>query len=196
MKSRLDLQSQERRSLTLALALSDLPGAGWAQVGERSWRVGATFPREKDEAVRRAHHAGLYTAARFFMKDGLELGFSSQVAEYTSLEDAASRVPLLPAQMLHNHGRTRLRERVFEEESIPGVSPSIVFEQFSTDRDGAGFGQYAGGSAGGALFVVACTTIQFGRHDEPDERWSWPDLLALAELQAEKIRRAQNEPKD
>ena len=96
-------------------------------------------------------------------------------------------------ESLHNHGRTRLRERIFEEESIPGVSPSIVFEQFSTDRDGAGFGQYAGGSAGGVLFVVACTTIEYGLREEPGSRWPWSELLALAALQSDKVRRLQNE---
>ena len=193
MKSRLDLQAQERRSLTLALALSDLPGAGWAQVGEKSWRIGATFPREKDEAVRRAHHAGLYTGARFFKKGGLELGFSSQVAEYTSAEDAASRVRTLPAQTLKSHGRTVITQRIFEDEEVPGVDHSIVFEQFSAGMDGSGFGQYAGGCESNVLFLVACTTIEYGLREEPSSRWPWSELLALAALQSDKVRRLQNE---
>jgi hypothetical protein len=178
----------------MALSLSDLPGAGWRQVGEKSWRIGSTFPRDRDEATRRAHQAGLYTAARFFMKNEIELGFSAQVSAYASSEDAASRVSALPALTLNNHGRTLMSERTFEDRMIPGVSRSKVFEQFSSDREGSGFGQYAGGCQGNILFIVSCTTIQYGRRDEPEERWSWSELVALAQLQADKVRRLQNEP--
>jgi hypothetical protein len=103
-------------------------------------------------------------------------------------------VPNLPAQVLKDRSRTVRKESTFTDMAIPGVSDSIVFEQSSTGRDGSGVGQYAGASVGHVLFTVACTTIDYGRHDDTDARWPWSELLALAERQARKIRRIQDEP--
>jgi len=176
----------------MTLSLADLPGRGWTQVGEKSWRVGSTIPREKSDATRRAHQARLYSATRYFAKDGLEWGFWSQVAEYVSREDAASKVSSLPAQILSSHGRT-LRTQTMLDWRVPGVEGPLVFEQSSAGKDGSFLGQYAGGLVGNVVFVVACTTTQFGRRDEPTERWPWPELIDVASLQAKKIARIQNE---
>jgi hypothetical protein len=194
MQNRHHLHEQQRRSLDLTLSVADFPDADWTQVGEKSARIGVGIGRERSDATRRARDAGLFSAVRFFEKRDLELGFWAQIAQYATPEDASSRVSTLPAQILHSHGRTLVRERTLEDERVPGVAHSIVFEQSSTGRDGSGAGHYAGGSEGDVLFVVACTTIHYGRHDEADVRWPWSELLTLAELQADKIRRLKSPP--
>jgi hypothetical protein len=166
----------------MLLEQTDLPGADWSSIGDRSWRP--IFIARHDDVTRRARHTGAYVALRFFSQSTSNRSLWIQVAPFASSDDADARVPILRNRILNNPGRSVVKETVFDDRRIIGASRSTIFEQSSSGRGGIGLGRYAGGSVGNVAFMVACTVVGNG---SPIDIWPWSDVMDLAELQANKI---------
>ncbi len=75
-----------------------------------------------------------------------------------------------------------MAEQVVEDRGLPGVPDAWLYEKTVTGPDGTRHTRYVAGTVGRVMFIASCS-------GEPGQ-WTWDDLLALAETQAELVLRA------
>jgi hypothetical protein len=172
--------SERKKSLVMSLNPEELPGRGWAMLGERIYRSGSIGP--DGDRAKRSRQAGGVAVWRSFELDAPHRGLWSQVAPYASADDAESAVPILLSIAEKNPsfvGRV-VEERKNDELTIANVNHLYAVERITVEnRGGAGGTKYVVGSIDRIIFVVACS--QYG------DGWEWSEVASVAELQARKI---------
>ncbi len=171
--------SQRRRSLATLLEASDLPGSGWSQLHEGSWRMGMS--RRFGPISRRARMSGSCAALRRYRQETPPRGVFIQAGPYASAEDAE----VVASQARSAGGITwtgvaRLEESQVDDVAVPTVDDSLVWEHRTARGDYVGFQRFISGRVVNVVFVVAGTAKEPGM--------AWEDLVAIAAAQATKIR--------
>src|ERR1039458_1035506 len=107
----------------------------------------------------------------------------TQVIPYASEHDADLSVPLQRNTFIRNpRSKVTVEEtRVVEGKTVPNVSTACFLEMLTTGAKGPGVTRYVIGSVKQVVFLVAC--IGYG------EGWSWEEVIAIAVLQAERVRK-------
>jgi hypothetical protein len=78
---------------------------------------------------------------------------------------------------------TVTEEREIEDQHVPGVTNSWVYEQMTTGLpNGRGATRYVAGNVDRILFVVTCSGYL--------DAWPWAEVTSIAASQAVKVRRA------
>jgi len=172
----------KKRSLTMLLDLSELPGDDWKMLDQRTWRTGIATPIP--DWTKRANEAGSVTAWRSFgQKTGPSQTIWTQVTPFVSADDAQSALTDTPKNMMRNLWAevSPTSERVIEDYSIPDVTSQWFYEQEALSSEGASTSRFVAATVAEWLFVVACAGL--------DGTWIWADVITLASTQARKIRK-------
>ena len=177
-----DRDVQTARSLAMLLGVADLVGRGWEIVEERTWPTGE-LDSESDKS-RRAHAAGGITAWRSLAEAGSTRTAWFEVVPYATSGDAELSLRQVPRYFVGTSrpDQTVVSERVVDDEVLPGYTDTWIFEKLTTGPGGDDLSRYVGGTVDRILFLTS-----FGG---PDGVWSWGDVMALTERQAERVRLA------
>lgn len=173
---------QRVRSFAMLLGPADLPGPGWEIVEERHWPTGQLDPNS--DKSRRALRAGGITAWRSLARTGATRSAWVEVVPYATADDAALSLGQVPRFFV---GTQQPDEVVMSEQSIDdhhpaGVVDTWVYEKSTTGPAGSTLSRYVGGTVDQILFLTCLS----GR----EAFWPWPDVVDVAERQAEQVRTA------
>ncbi len=143
----------------MLLPLSDIPGVGWRQVAQTSWRIGMVAgPAEFLEIGRRALHTGGFNALRRFAQDDPQRGFFTQVAPFASSQDADDALTLMGISNLDSMRWPGVWSGWRIERSLTSTFPELITRRYlNMRRHGTG---------------VADTNDLFGE--------GWPTLRSLS----------------
>jgi len=149
---------------------------------DRTWPTGELDPAS--EKSRRARRAGVVTAWRTFRQPGSVRSAWVEVVPYATEEDAALSLRQSPRYFTGTNGpdENLVAEQVVEDRGLPGVPDAWLYEKTVRGPDGARHTRYVAGTVARVMFIASCS-------GEPGQ-WTWDDLLALAETQAELVLRA------
>jgi hypothetical protein len=158
----------------------ELPGSGWSVVEERSWPTGQ-LDRDSEKGQRALRFGGV-TAWRSFEEADTSRSVWVEAVPYASAEDAGVSLREAPRYFVgaRGPGEALVDESVVDDQVLPGVTDTWMFEKSTTSPGGDSLARYVGGTVGRILFLTC-----FARSDE---MWPWADVIALARLQAERIR--------
>jgi hypothetical protein len=174
------------RELVIRMLLeeADLPSDhSWSVVYESSHRSGAGSTIRKSDALRRARKVkGVGADRRFRDAEGMK-SIMSSVSTFASTEDAVSRVPLLPENIVRPPlgGFTIVSSRVVSEHEITAVPAPLVYEESFVGPNGPGTTRVVSGNVATRIFAVWCSA----RADP----WDWTIVNSLATKQVDRIRK-------
>lgn len=179
VKATLGSKPGSRAVLDTLLAADDLPGGGWEQRDERTWRTGEAGP-ETSWAIR-ARDVGSVTAWRSFERRDGSQGLWCQLTPLASPEDAASALVDLPSRMLANLRADVevVASRAVAPPVVPGAEHVWAQEQTTLGSRGEGVVRFLAATVGEQLFAVCAAG---------DEGWAWPGIIGLAQVQAARIK--------
>jgi hypothetical protein len=166
-------------SLSLLVEVSDLPGSGWRQIDERTWRTGSGGSDEGWAA--RAQEMNSITAWRSFESKSDQRWIWAQVAPMASSEDAVAAVAAAPSKGLANLRRRGEVVESGEVESpvVPGAAAVCAHGSTVEFGDALMRSSIVAASIGAVVFVVAFTAGV----DDP----SWGDLDRVLAAQAARV---------
>lgn len=169
-------KGSSRRSLDLLPLASDLPGRGWQQVGERTWKT-ARF-RSDSDWVRRAGRINSTTGTRWFTNPQLHCKVTLSVYPLLSDEDARAAVhegPSLRSGLAKSLGE----ERIAGDVAIPSSPATWASEQLVVPHNGSpAVTRFLRGCAGPVLFSL----VGSGSEHQPDVPPAWDSLVQIAEV--------------
>jgi len=174
-------KAARHESLSMLLEPSQLPGAGWTLLDQRSWRTG--FTSKPSEAARRARHARRFSAIRSFELAAASRWVWVEVMPFATAADAEAALPSLPTLFVSNPRAkvTVTGERRLEPDEIAEMADyPFVYEQTTSGEHGPSASRYAAGTVRHVVFIVA--TSAFG------EGWSWTEVASVAASQVAGIR--------
>ncbi len=175
--------SERRKSLAMLLAPSDLPGTGWRQLGEGSWRMGMS--RRFGSISRRARKSGSCTALRRYRQEDPPRGVFIQIGPWASAEDARTVAgQARSAGGMTWTGVTRLDERQVNDVDVPDLDDSLVWEHRNQRGDFLGYQRFISGRVENVVLMVSGTS--------QDPGMAWDDLVSIVTSQAEKLRTQQD----
>lgn len=168
------------RSFAMLLGPADLPGRGWEISEERHWPTGQLDPTS--EKSQRALQVGGVTVWRSLTQAEAMRSAWVEVVPYATAEDTVLSLRQVPRFFVgaQRPDETVVSERRVDDEHLPGVSDTWVYEKSTTDTTGASLSRYVGGAIDCVLFLTCCS----GR----EAFWSWPDVRDVAERQGERVR--------
>ena len=174
-------QAARRESLSMLLETSQLPGAGWAVLDQRSWRTG--FTSKTGEAARRARRARRFSAIRSFELAAESRWVWVEVMPFATAADAEAVLPRLPTLIVSNP-RAKVtvtgERRLGPDEVADMAEYPFVYEQATSGEQGPSASRYAAGTVGHVVFIVA--TSEYG------EGWAWAEVASVAEPLVARIR--------
>jgi hypothetical protein len=167
--------------LAMLLTARDLPGGGWKQADQRTWRSGEADP---DSAwARRARDIRSVTAWRSFENAGTSRWLWCQVTPLASASDAEAALDDLPRRLLKN-----LRAEVSVVGSRDVDPPALehsgrvwAHEQETEGPTGRGVTLLVAAAVGRMVTAVAGSSLGAG--------WTWDSFGIVASLQAERVAR-------
>ena len=166
-------------TLDALLDTADLPGDGWRQLDQRSWRAG-----EIDRGAswaKNARAAGSIVGWRSFQQAQPRRWLWTQMVVLPSPQDARAALDSLAGAGLRNL-RARVRvtaDRDVAAPVVPGASAIRAREQLTDGRGGAGRVLMLSLLKDRALTVLAASGT--------DGAWDWADLTAIAESQVRRL---------
>ncbi len=174
-----DQDVETAKSLAMLLRETDLIGARWKIVEERTWPTGGLD--SESEKSRRALAFGGITAWRSLADSESARKAWFEVVPYATSEDAALSLGQVPRFFV---GPTQpdqavISERVVDDQVLPGSTDTWIFEKRTSGPGGEDLSRYVGGTVDRILFLTC-----FGG---PDGVWSWADVLALTALQSARV---------
>lgn len=174
-------KSARRESLSMLLESSQLPGAGWTVLDQRSWRTG--FTSKTGEAARRARRARRFSAIRSFELAAQSRWVWVEVMPFATAVDAEAVLPSLPT-LIVNNPRAKVtvtgERRLGPDEVAEMAQYPFVYEQATAGEHGPSASRYAAGTVGHVVFIVA--TSEYG------EGWSWAEVASVAASLVARIR--------
>jgi hypothetical protein len=170
--------SERRKSLSMLLTASELPGVGWQQIGQRAWRMGVGSPR--GSIAPRGVPTGAFTVVRRFRQAHLGYALRIQLAPHASPADAQDHARNFRQGMVTRSGVTRLEERVLDNFAVPGVEAPLVWEHRTARGTARGYQRMITGSIEHIAFWVG------GSAQDPG--LPWDELTPIATSLATKIR--------
>ncbi len=166
----------------MLLHTADMAGPGWEIVEERTWPTGELDP--KSEKSQRALRAGGITAWRSLGQPGLSRSGWVEVVPYATADDARLSLRQVPRYFVGASGpdETVVAEQVIDDQILPGVPDTWIFEKATTGSGGTTQARYVAGTVDRILFLTCLS--------DRSEPWPWADVMGVAGLQADRIRRA------
>jgi hypothetical protein len=173
--------SKKRYSLSLLLAPSEIPGQGWRQIGEVSWRPGSLSRfRRRDPAVHK-RKKGSCSALRRYRQAEPPRGMFIQVYPCASQADAKDGVRAgISNSGLSWPGVERLDQREFTDTEVSEMDVHRAFEHRNSNDGVIGYQRFILGAVENILICVSGSAA--------DPGWPWDDLMMMAAAQANKIR--------
>jgi hypothetical protein len=170
------------RSFAMLLGPADLPGRGWEISEERHWPTGQLDPTS--EKSQRALRAGGVTAWRSLTQTEALRSAWVEVVPYATADDTVLSLRQVPRFFVgaQRPDETVVSERRVDDQRLVGVSHAWVYEKSTTDAAGTSLSRYVAGTIDCVLFLTCCS----GR----EAFWPWPDVVDVAERQAERVRDA------
>lgn len=174
--------SKPNKKLVLARLLhpSELQGAPWVVLDERTWRAGegGSAPWQV-----RARAARSIVAWRSFTQKPPSLALWAEIVPLATPEDACEALSFLPSAFLKNirDKVDLISEQEVDGPAIAGTDAKWCFEQVTRKRgvvDNTSC-KFAGGVVGSFVFAIMCGGLGSG--------WTWDDVSALASRQAGKL---------
>lgn len=167
-----------RDESALVLGESELPGADWRVIDERSWRTGQSG--DEGWAVR-ARESGLLTVWRSFEQADGDRWLWIQVTQLVSEVDAAEALTVVPDRLLSNARADVevIAEASVEPPSIVGVSRSWAHESRTASRRGQGVALMLAYVLGPRLVTLAASGLT--------DSWSWAEVATIAEKQGQRL---------
>ena len=168
------------RSFAMLLGPADLPGSEWEVSEERHWPTGQLDPTSGKS--KRALEAGGVTAWRSLTQTEAMRSAWVEVVPYATVDDTVLSLRQVPRFFVgvQRPDETVVSERRVDDQHLAGISETWVYEKSTTGAAGASLSRYVGGTIDCVLFLTCCS----GR----EEYWPWPDVIATAERQAERVR--------
>jgi hypothetical protein len=165
----------------MLLVSNDLPGGGWKQRGERTWRTGIETDRDY---ARRARAIKSITAWRSFENRDASMWVWCEAIPLASEPDAQAALDDVPARMLRNLQAEVevVASRDVEPPSLPRAQRVWAREQHTSGERGDGLALMLAAAVGSVVGVIACSC--FGAS------WTWDDTAALANRQTARIARS------
>lgn len=181
---------EKDRLLSILLEDSDLPDGHWTTGLELAYRTDL-HTRRTDE-VRRAQESGSVTVARTLKSDRNDLSVALRVTPFASAVDAAAYLPTFIDYLYLLVSKAHTTEDHREVEEVPGLPDAWLDEVQLVRRpfDGPKVVRKARivvGVIDWRILVIQCDSSPAG------ELLPWPDVAAIAGLQAAKVRRYQSE---
>jgi hypothetical protein len=180
--SRIGPKLVKERALAMLLESFELPGSSWRVFRQGAFRTGA-WGSKPSEYGRRAKRAGSFSAKRSFEQATPHRWLVLQVIPLVSVADAEALVPSLRKTFRPNPRSkvTVTEEREIDDQAIPGIGTTWLYEQKMTGVGGAKMeARYVGGNVGNIVLVVV-SSGEVGA-------WPWDELGDVARAQAAKIR--------
>jgi hypothetical protein len=161
-------------------------GAAWTIVEERTWPTGgldSTSGKSK-----RALQADCITVWRSMGRTAPTRSAWVEVVPYASAEDAELSLRQVPTFFVGTAqpGEEITSERTINDQVVPGVTDTWVFEKSITGPNGSGHGRYVAGTMRRILFLVCLS--------DPEAPRPWAEVLAVAALQGDRVREALEAP--
>jgi hypothetical protein len=162
----------------------DLPGDGWQQLDQRTWRTGQV--ENAAPWAQRARNAGSITAWRSFEAKQKQRWVWLQVTPFASTEDAATALHGLRDKMPAN---LRAQVQVVAEKevtapNVPGAAASYAVETHTAGPMGDGKTLLLAVVVGPALVAVYASGQA--------QPWDWPAVADIAARQAMRVVAAQS----
>lgn len=168
-------KQNSQRSLQMLPLASDLPGAGWQQVRERTWKT-ARF-RSDSDWVRRAGQINSTTGTRWFTNPQLHCKLTLSAYPLMSDEDALTAVHEGPT-LRSTLGTPLDEERMAEDVAIPSSPATWTSEQRVVPHGGSpAVTRFLRGCAGPVLFSI----VGSGCQQHPEVPPSWDSMVQIAE---------------
>jgi hypothetical protein len=179
LRSQIGSAAKRKRSLSMLLMTSDLPGSGWRTLRQLARRVG--FENTMGDISRRCRESGEFWALRSFQHDP-ERGLFVQVIPYPSPSDATEAGVISGTSSgAQNRNVVVLAEQTITDLEVPGVDDVLVWEHHTQPRGkSTGYQRFIKGRVDNVQFVVSGGASGAG--------WAWEELVALATAQALRIR--------
>lgn len=175
-------RSSERRIVkSMRLDVEDLPDSGWRVFSERTFRTGAWGTTRSPEAGR-AYRLGLFSSVISYEQTPGHSAVGVTLRQYADESDAIRRLPHVREMWGRNPNSrvTVAEERVVNDIQIEGVTHTLVIEQETIGLDYPTVTRIVAGVVGRVLFNIKCSGLL--------DTWPWEKVIALASLQASKIR--------
>jgi hypothetical protein len=171
-----------RQALEMLIAVSDLPGPGWRELGTGSSRVGVGG-NSTGPIAERARKTGEFTAQRRFRNDQTDRGVMVQVLPLANDGDATAQVNAYPSSVIRWSGVTTLEERMIEDVQVPLTDNLVAWERLN-EREGygRGYSRNIAANVDRTVFSVHCSSM--------GEGCQWSEVISIASSQAEKLHRA------
>jgi hypothetical protein len=165
--------------LDALVEIADLPGTGWRQLDERTWRAGETVRGAAWAGNARA--AGSIVGWRSFQQAQPRRWLWTETVVLPTAEDARAALDSAGRLGLRNL-RTRVRvvaDRDVAAPTVPGASTVRAREQLTEGPSGAGRVLTVSLLRERALAVIAASG--------PDGAWGWAEVAAIAQSQAQRL---------
>ena len=181
IKARVGRKPDADRQLARSVDTEDLPRGPWQRTDQRTWRTGVSTAGEPWATAARA--AGSITTWRAFAAADENRSLWVQIVPLARIEDGQAAL----AAVARSQGRS-LRAKVsvvgssevLPTPSVPGAT--LVFAAEQQTREPA-----ATGAALALRFVVGTNLVVMNASSRSGTTaWTWPDLLALAAVQAQR----------
>jgi hypothetical protein len=176
-----EISGETRWSLAMLLGPPELQPRGWKVVEERTWPTGQLDPTS--EKSQRALEAGGITAWRSLEHPEAKRSMWVEVVPYASAADAELSLRQVPRFFVGvaEPDEEVTGERVMDDQDLPDVSDTWVYEKSIDGPRGATVSRYVAGTVERILFLTCFST--------PGEPWPWVDVVELSGLQAHRVRR-------
>jgi hypothetical protein len=159
----------------MVLSTSELPGVGWKQRTQHSWRIGSS--RIINEEARRAYEQGLFAALRSFRLSNVR-ELDLEVVPYSSVDDARSMIPKLWRNRTpYPNSLTVAEEQIIDGRKVPEISDPWLLEQRSAGI--ATVVRVIIGRVDHVVLSVGCIALR--------DDWPWDEVEVLASLQGKKV---------
>lgn len=162
----------KRRALDSLLSIGDLPGGGWEQLDERTWRTGISDA----PWAARAREIGSITSWRSFCNRPSNLAIWCQVTPTASTKDALEALALAPQVQLPN---LRFHGTVIDEHAevlggdAHGQWAHLLHLEDSKGRHSEN--RIAARVAGCSVCIICCSSTM-------SPLWSWEEVRALLDV--------------
>jgi hypothetical protein len=170
----------ESVSRAMLLGPAEIGAPGWSIVEERVWPTGgldSTSGKSK-----RALQAGCITVWRSMARTEPTRSAWVELVPYASAEDALVSLGQVPTFFVGTGPADEEIEweRTVDDLVVPGVADTWIFEKSTTGPGGKSRARYVGGTVDRILFLVCLS--------DPAEARPWDEVLAVATMQADRVR--------
>ncbi len=183
LRAQFGSRKKKQKSRALLLSLTELPGAGWIQLGDQVMRMGVLIKPPPYEWIARAGKAGHFSAVRMFEQSSTQSALMVQVLPLASHEDALLAMSDLDTQsVIENpnfHGSI-LEERELPRPNFPGIESARSFVTSWGENGQVAFTSSVHLQVG---FVVVA--LRFKRDGNP---WTDDEMLEILKIQFSKLK--------